>query len=177
MVAGTPLRDVAIVDDNEDARNTLADELALAHFSPRPLSGPFRSVEEVVEAAAQSAAAICDHHLARANYCPDTGAQAVAGLYERRVPAVLLTAWSRADFDPIRRFRRRIPVLLSPDDANPDGFLKGWDICKNEFQGRYTPNRKPWQAMVRIEEFDQRPVPNVTWLYRAGIPARSFVCL
>ena len=57
-----------------------------------------------MEAAAQSAVAICDHHLARANYCPDTGARAVAGLYERREPAVLLTVWSRADFDPIPAF-------------------------------------------------------------------------
>lgn len=81
MVALAEIRDVAVLDDNPDARDTLSDELRHAGVIPHPLYGPFRAIGELVQAVQRSCnAAVCDHHLI-ANYAGFGGAEAVASLY------------------------------------------------------------------------------------------------
>jgi hypothetical protein len=103
-----------------------------------------------------SDAAICDHHLV-ANYAQFRGAEFVANLYVRRFPAVLRTAWSRPNQYEIRRYRERIPVLLTPDDIDPESFEKGWAVCTQEFAGQFLPSRAPWRTLIRVENVE---IPN-----------------
>lgn len=144
----------AIVDDNEDMRETLRDELEYAEIEAKPLAGPFSTLDDLVSTVVGRAnAAVCDHHLTR-NYASCDGAEAVASLYESKLPAVLVTAYSKADVHEIRRFRRGIPILLTPDEANPDSLVKGFEVCRREFDGEFVPSRRPWQTMVQIEDVD-----------------------
>lgn len=143
---------VAIVDDNDDSRETLRDELEDYHYVPEPLQGPFDTLDSLVNTVrAKADVAICDHHLF-SNYAGFYGAEAVARLYESRLPAVLVTAWSKANLQEIRPFRRHIPVLLTPEQAEIERIAQGWDVCRNEFKGHFLPSRRPWQTLVQIED-------------------------
>src|ERR671939_245502 len=114
MLNGTTIDRIGVVDDNQDARETLSDELRFAAFNPQSFSGPFSSIDQLItEVMNGNHAVVCDHHFTR-NYAPGSGAQAVAGWYERQFPPVLVTAYNKAEIDKIRRYRRHIPVLLTP---------------------------------------------------------------
>ncbi len=146
---------IAVVDDSDDARETLSAELRDAQFNAKPLIGPFKSADELVGIARGEADAIvCDHHLSTRNYAYCTGAEAVAISYDVRFPAVLVTSWSKALIDDMRRFRRKIPVLLSHDEADPDVIAKGFEICIQEFSNHFLPKRRPWKTLLRVEEVD-----------------------
>lgn len=151
-MATVPVSRVAIVDDQVDSRETMRDELEYARLDAIPLTGPYRTLPELVRAVQQAAnAAVCDHHLI-ANYAQCQGAEAVASLYGLRLPAVLVTAYSMAEMFEIRVFRRGIPVLLTPEAANPDSLMRGWEVCCGEFEGKFQPSRRPWQTLLYIED-------------------------
>ena len=40
---------VAVVDDEADARGTMADELRDAELTPRPLDGPFHNLQSLIK--------------------------------------------------------------------------------------------------------------------------------
>ncbi len=155
------IRAIAVGDDNRDIRNTISDEIRDAHVEPKPLEGSYQTAEALVRAAMDVAdAAIFDHHLRTRNYAACTGAEVVDMCYTKRFPSVLVTKYSKADIDQIRPHLRRIPVLLTPDDAHSDNILKGLELCIEEIDGRFRPSRKPWRTLVRIEDVDSDgPMP------------------
>src|SRR4051812_37107283 len=114
---------VAIIDDSEDYRESVRDDFrdSPVGYEPLPLDGPFPTLESLVEAVVVGHdAAICDHELNSRNYALCSGAEAVGRLYDRRFPAVLVTQWGDAEIDQMRQYRRKIPVLLNPDQATPE---------------------------------------------------------
>ena len=145
---------VAIVDDDQDARDTWSG-LVNAEFATNPLSGPFANLRTLVDTIVGGAnAALCDHHLKEGNYAHCSGAEAVCALYRQQFPAVLVTRYSKADMDEIRLYRRGIPVLLASDMADPVSIAAGFDLCMGEFDEKYAPHRRPWKTLVRIEDVE-----------------------
>ncbi|MEM9109143.1 MAG: hypothetical protein AAGC72_03895 [Planctomycetota bacterium] len=143
---------VAVVEDNEDRRDTLCDELEPAVRSVQGMQGPFADVDSLVsEICTSMSAATCDHHLI-SNYAEFNGAEAVSRLYENHLPAVLVTSYEQASVLEIRPYRRNIPVVMGFSDANPDALIAAWSICEEEYQGRFMPTRKPWRAMIRVDD-------------------------
>ena len=162
---------VAVVNDNDDSRETTSAELASVNFVPKMLLGPYSQLAELVSAVmAESQAAVCDHHLSTRGFAFCTGAEAVATLYRERFPAVLVTNWSKADFDLIRTFRRGVPVLMTPTEIDPEAIKQGFKICIDEFRGEFLPIRQPWQALVQIEEVDMDDNPPIV---KAVVPSWS----
>jgi hypothetical protein len=152
---GTLIEQVGVVDDSEDMRETIGDELRDADFIPRLFEGPFRTADQLVTTVMSgSQAVVCDHQLSPRNFAPCSGAEAVAAWYDRHFPSVLITRYSRSDIDQIRPYRRYIPVLLSPEEANPETISKGFEICFNEFHDRFLPSRRPWKTLLMIEDVD-----------------------
>ena len=153
-----PLEDLAIsrvkiVDDNVLARRSLALTLADVSWEPVDEPGPLRNLDEFVNASITSVdAVICDHRLT--TYARFSGAQAVALFYQRRFPAILCTAWSRADIDSMRPYRRFIPVVIGTGDANPEAILEGFRLCKKELGGEFSSARKPWRVLIRVVDLD-----------------------
>jgi CheY-like chemotaxis protein len=160
VLSGTNIQRVGVVDDSEDTRDTISDELQDAHVETRAFDGPFGTLNELIDTVVAGVdAVICDHHLTPRNYAPCTGAEAVANWYANHFPAVLVTRWEKAEVDGIRPFRRNIPSLIPSDEANPDAIVKGLEICIEEFNGRFIPPRKPWANMFRVEEVDESAKP------------------
>lgn len=174
-IEGRRIRTVTIVDDQEDARETMRDELELGGLIGQPLHGPFCEWEPFVDSVTKDAqAAVCDHRLH--NYAPRNGAELVCRLYGQRFPAVLVTTWSRSDIDQLCRYRRWLPVLLKADEgADFEKLVKGWEVCLREFKEDFLPTRRPWRSMVRIEEVDRQQKPAIVYAVVPGWDSREKV--
>jgi len=160
ILNGTKINCVGIVDDSEDTRETISDDLRDANFTPHPFVGPFATMDELLQGVLRTAdAVVCDHHLTPRNYAPGTGAEAVGWWYENHFPSVLVTRYEKAEIEEIRRYRRGIAALIPSDEANSDEIVKGFEVCIGEFRNQFTPARKPWVNMFRIDDVDKTSQP------------------
>lgn len=154
-LADRSIHRVYIIDDDPNVR--IAYEYPVEELSLQPVlaEGPLPALNDFIAQTLQVAeAAICDYRLRVRNYANFDGAESVAMMYENQFPAVLCTRWETASIDEMRRYRRYIPVLLRPDELNPDSFVHGLECCIEEFQGKFRPSRRPWKTLVRVEEVD-----------------------
>lgn len=157
-VKGKHIERMSVIDD--DATNRDGYSLFVEELSVQPLSenGPFSSVAECVTRVLESAhAAISDFKLRVKNYATFNGAELVASLYERRVPAILCTRFEWADIDQIRPYRARIPSLLRPDELDAESLELALGKCIEEFRSEFAQTRRPWKALVRIEDIHAEP--------------------
>jgi len=159
ILDGRHIEDVGVIDDSEDGRQTLSEELEDTDydFRPLPFTGPFQNVDELFGALAQrTQAVICDHRLSTRNFAPFTGAEVVSRCYREHFPSVLTTTYSGigVEIARIRLYRRYIPTLLTFSEATPDAIIKGWETCILEFRGHFRPSRKPWRTLVRVADKD-----------------------
>ena len=147
---------VAIVDDDADLAERMATDVEDAGYdvSMVPLTNG-QSIDTVIASIvnAGSDAAICDHRLQhRVNVAFD-GALLVASLYDRHIPGVLITRFFDQDFDvSIRRERRRIPVLLHRDTADPDQINQAVNSAASEVRTGLPPWRVPYRTVIRVED-------------------------
>jgi hypothetical protein len=178
VLSGTNINRVGVVDDSEDTRDTISDELHDAQVQPAPFDGPFGSLNELIDTVTAAAdAVVCDHHLTPRNYAPCTGAEAVANWYANRFPAVLVTRYEKAEIEGIRKFRRNIPSLIPSDEANPDTIVKGLETCIEEFNGRFIPPRKPWTNMFRVDDIDETSNPQQVYVVVPGWESKEAIKL
>ena len=160
QVGDTRIQRVLIIDDDENVRSSYEDPVIDCDLEPRPEVGPIQSLQDYVSRVVGNGvqAAICDHHLKKHDYSNIDGAELIAELYRNQFPALLCTKWGDAQPEEIRRYRRFIPVMLSPEELDPDSICNGFQVCVKEFAGEMTAARKPWRSLVRIEDFDPEDV-------------------
>jgi hypothetical protein len=153
---GRTINTVGIIDDEPDARAAFQFPIEDMGLTARPEAGPLPDIEGFVGKILRSTdAAICDYRLRIRKYAGFDGAEAVAALLTRGVPAILYTRYQTADIDEIRVFRRHIPSLIRPDELSPDTIAEAFLRCTEEIAGTYRPDRRPWRTVVRIEEHDR----------------------
>jgi len=150
---GSTIERVSVIDDDPSSREIYS--LYVEELSMQALreDGPFESVAACVgkvEGAAQ--AAISDFKLKVKTYATFNGAELVASLYDRKLPAILCTRFEFADLDEIRPYRPRIPALLRPDELDADTIAHAFENCVLEFGNKFVQTRKPWKTLVRIED-------------------------
>lgn len=147
---------VAIVDDNADDAETAKLGLSRAGIDSFVISGDHhyyqaeQLAQEIIESPAR--AAVCDHRLRLGGLADFDGAELAAALFERKFPSVLVTQYYMDTDVSIRRWKRKVPVLMRRIDANPERIKEGIWQCKAEIDG-YTPvNRKPYEALIHVDE-------------------------
>jgi hypothetical protein len=152
-VAGQTIARVSVVDDDKDGREgfgfTIEDlqlQLVLEE-APDQDVGVF-----VTNLASRADAVLCDYHLGKHRYASFNGDLVVAECYRRHIPAVLCTAFTDFDITLMRSRRKEIPSLLRTNEADPELITEGWQRCVEEFQGQFRPDRRPWRALVRVDE-------------------------
>jgi hypothetical protein len=146
---------VAVIDDDEQAREAMAESIVDANLQPVVQRTCLNSLDELINKLPRDAdAALCDHRLTPRNYAAFQGAEAVAALYQISFPALLVTAWSTEDIDNIRPYRRKIPVLIKSGGLEPAIIRGGITVCLNEFNNIFLRERKPQRALLRIEDTD-----------------------
>jgi hypothetical protein len=152
-VAGKTIRDIEIIDDRDEVRESMAYAVEELRLNPIKYEGPIWDLDDFIRMTLNTTqAAICDHHLRVRDYSPVNGSEIVARLYQNKFPALLCTRWEAADINDMRPLRRYIPVLVSPDGLTPDTIIDGIRQCVDEFHGEFREERRPWRTLVRIED-------------------------
>lgn len=148
---------VCLIDDKAEVRKSyryLVEDLALA---ANDVTGPIADLNSLIKTFnAQSDAVICDFNLTTANYAKQNGDWLVSHLYQKHIPAVLCTRWAGSGLPEEVRFKRRhIPVILRPNELDLDSIRIGFNLCTEEFSGKFSKVRKPWRTLIRIEAAEQ----------------------
>lgn len=149
---------IAIVDDDQGLAETTGWEVEEAGYQPFFLfEGCFTDVNELVSIIVKNTqGAVCDHRLSNSGFANFYGAELVAALYERKLPSLLITQYTEMDTSlSIRRWRRKIPVLLSRDEADASNISKGIEDCRLELHGDIPSTRRPHRTIVRITNIDK----------------------
>lgn len=160
---GKVIRRVAVVDDKEEARESMAEWIVEAGFEPCIQHRVDGSVDDFLSKLRREVDAIVfDQHLRPGNYATFNGSDAVSKAYDMNIPSVLVTAIAGADFIHIVPYRRKIPVLIDSTKADWVSIANGIELCVKEFESKVVPERAPYRTLVRVEELsdedDGRPL-------------------
>lgn len=162
MRSDSQIEKVAVVDDDQTEAQLMSEIVQEAGFLPVPVLATERTDRfdnpSVLAAVIQdrAEAAVCDHRLRPLGYASFDGAQLVAELLVRKIPAVLVTTYLDIDADvSIRRWRDKIPVLLSRDEADPEHIREGLEACLSEIAGAVLAGRRPRRALIRVVDVTQ----------------------
>jgi hypothetical protein len=155
VIENTTINRILIIEDDPSARSAYTYPVDDMQLESLMQSDPIVDLEGFLTTSLQRAdAAIADHHLRKRNYATTDGAELVARWYPKGFPALLCTRYDTANLSEIRRHRRFVPVLLTPDQLSPEAIAKGLELCVREFRGDLTPARRPWRTLIRVEDVD-----------------------
>ncbi|OBQ28252.1 MAG: hypothetical protein AN483_16665 [Aphanizomenon flos-aquae MDT14a] len=151
---------IAIVDDQKNLAEQTAWDVQEAGYQPLLLENKhFNNVNQLVSLIIEnSQSAVCDHRLSNYGFANFSGAELVAALYDRKFPSLLITQYT--DFS-IRKWRHKIPVLLSRKETNAVNISQGIEICKSELCGKMPSTRKTRRTIVRITNIDEEAPESV----------------
>lgn len=150
----TSSKKIAVIDDDKILAETTAWEVEEAGYQPYLLvDGNFHDVNELASRIIEnSQGAVCDHRLLGSGFANFFGAELVAALYDRKFPSLLITQFTEMDTSlSIRKWRHKIPVLLSRDLADASNIAKGIEDCRAELDGQISNIRKSYRTIVRID--------------------------
>jgi CheY-like chemotaxis protein len=149
---------IGIIDDDTSDAQVRKYQVEEAGVKPFVFENGFSDLSDLITTvqAAKVEGIICDHRLKIRNYAPFNGAEAVARLFDAKIPAVLVSKYAQIDVvADIRPYREKIPVLLSKDDLDPDSLIAGLMKCKSELTGTVPLSRHPRRTLIRIDEVAQ----------------------
>lgn len=151
-------RKIAIIDDDKDLAELTAWEVEEAGYKPFLLNERhFFKVNDLVSLIREKTqGAVCDHRLMNSGFANFYGAELVANLYDLKFPSLLITQYTEMDTSfSIRKWRHKIPVLLSREEADASSIAKGIEDCILELSGKIPSTRKPRRTIVRITNIDK----------------------
>jgi hypothetical protein len=152
MIAQLLPETIAIVDDEQDLATVTGWDVEAAGFESFIVKDFFTEVDVLASHIEKNAqGALCDHRLANYGRTNFSGATLVAELYDRKIPSILITQYTAIDANvSIRKSRRKIPVLLSRDEANAATIKKGIEDCVLELDGTVPITRIPHRTLLNI---------------------------
>jgi len=175
-------RKIAIIDDDEDARDTISWQVENTDgFEPMLIYKNDKYSSDVNKFADYIAsqkvyAVLCDHRLFLDSFANFYGAQLVAALYDRKIPAILVTQNFSIDLNvSIRKYRDKIPVLIERGNITPTEIIKGIEYCYSELNVGFSLSRKPYNTLVEIESISNEDGESVidaiipSWDYDTAI--------
>jgi hypothetical protein len=154
------IKRVGVIDDYDPGRDSLAYKVEDADREPIIQKESVSDLNNFLSSMKDNFDAIVtDHHLRKAaSYFPIDGAELVAHCYDQNLPSLLVTRFENSEVLEIRRFRKKIPVLLTPDEFNAETLISGLEKCINEFKGNFTADRKVWRTLVRVEDIRDKNI-------------------
>jgi hypothetical protein len=155
--AEATIRTLAVVDDDKSLAEIAGWQVEEAGYQPFIVEGSYQNINALANCIVQNAeGAICDHRLSRRGLANFPGAQLVAELFDREFPAILTTQYIAIDTDvSIRRWRHKIPVLLSRDETNALSIRAGLASCLAELRGNIPMTRRPHRVLIRITDLGE----------------------
>ena len=150
------IRNIAIVDDREEARNSMSDMVQDAGFCPIPCTEiKEHSLGEFVSRIIRdSDGAVFDYQLSLGGFANFNGAAAVVHLYDKEFPAILLTQLTGYDSVEIVSKRKKIPYFADSHDVDASQIHEGFERCVRELKRDFPSDRRPYKTIVRVESID-----------------------
>lgn len=143
---------VRLIDDNAGVRQGYRYPVEELDIAAEEVIGPITDITTLLASFdINHDAVICDFNLKVKNYSSINGDEIVSGLYKKNFPAVLCTRIDKHLPEAIRRSRRHIPVVLSPNELSSETLGNAFHTCIEEFKGNFSPMRRPWKTLIRIE--------------------------
>jgi hypothetical protein len=150
---------VCVIDDDAQARDGWSLAIEDSKLHPFPQNERVQSIDDYIPYLQKFDAIVTDHHLKKKNYFPVNGAEIVYRCYEYKIPSILVTRYDdEAVVDEIRKYRNKIPVVLSQEDYAPDTLKQGLEICINEFKGKLVQERKLWRTLIKVDDRDEKHI-------------------
>jgi hypothetical protein len=149
------IREILVLDDNPGVRQAYTYPIEDAGRIPMPIDGQLGTLDQFLSRDITAQAAISDYQLSSGNYAAFDGANLVARWYQARFPAVLCTTFDKSNVAQFRALRRWIPIILPPQELDPDTLMGGLELVQREIDDDFTPARRPWRALVTFVEFDR----------------------
>jgi FixJ family two-component response regulator len=147
---------VAIIDDDLELAKDTRYQLEEAGYQSKIFSGKYEDVNLLAQEIHNTVyAAVCDHRLSDGALANFFGSELVAHLYDLKTPAILISQYRNDSHSTIGEHRRKIPVFLTRDEANPVTLKNGIDYCSAEINGKISRERKPRRTLIRVEQVGQ----------------------
>jgi CheY-like chemotaxis protein len=144
---------VAIVDDDNDDREGLAEDLQEADFEPVPILGQFGSdLDKLIGSISQAKAdfVICDYRLQSTNFAAFSGASVVRKLRYNSIPAMLLTMYQSTNKLELRVVRDELPIVVSRIDFRSSELSRYASVCARELSGDPVESRRPHRVLIGV---------------------------
>jgi len=145
---------ILVVDDESEARTGFGYSVEDLGLTPVEEEGPIGHLQGyVAKVRTKADAVLCDYRLrTRGSYSRFNGDAIVAECYRRGIPGVICTMYTDVFIEMSRVERRFIPSVIRTNSPDPDEVIRSLLFCRDEIHGIFHPARKPWRAMVRIED-------------------------
>jgi CheY-like chemotaxis protein len=165
------IQTIAIVDDDIQARESLAEMIEMLGFKAFMVSDSFYEAEALSKYIQEnSQATICDHRLG-SGLASFMGSELMPLLYKSKFPSILITQYTETDANvSIRKYRDTIPVVLERDelvdlDIVNDRIKKGFETCSQEFKDIMSSARRPHRTLVHIIDITSDSGENVAEVF------------
>lgn len=149
-----PRSRVTVIDDDEDGRDEIMDDLRDFQFDPSAVDGRFDDrLDDMLEAIEKTLPdfVICDNRLQARQMAQFHGVSVVKALVARRTPAMLLTMYGSSDRLQLREARFDVPVIVARDDFSLDRLGDYYEVCQREIVANPTDQRRPHRTLIRID--------------------------
>ena len=144
---------IHVIDDDSDSRESYGMTVEEIEVETVLQNDQVDNVETFLLTIGNQDGVVSDHHLKKSSsYFPINGANFIYQCYEKHIPSVLVTKYEMASYHEIRPFKRNIPVVLTPEQFNPDTLVKAFEQCIIEFKGTLSQTRKTWKTLVRFDD-------------------------
>lgn len=158
---GIDIERIAIIDDSQSARDSLAEVVEDADLVPIPREESFDDLASCLEFVRKSShAALVDHRLSPGNYASFSGAEVVSLLNKSKFPSLLITAFSTGDVDIIKPHLRFIPRIIPKGEAVPDLIQAGLKECICENNNEFSIERAPTRTLIYIDDVARDTEPS-----------------
>ena len=151
------MKKIAIVDDDDDCRESLAILVEDAGYEPELITGRFGNNKQSLINEIRSHdifGVISDHRLSHGHLANFFGSELLASLYDLKIPSVLITQFLDVDADTsIRKYRDKLPAVIGRGTQNPKLISKLLDFSRQEILNGRTSSRKPHRALIRIDDY------------------------
>ena len=157
QISDRQIDSVCIIDDDPEGRAAMELTIEDSELTAIPQNEKIQDLDTYfADIVNKHDAVVSDHHLRKKNYFPVNGAEVIARCYNNKIPSILVTKWEDGVvMDEIRKFRQHIPIILSPEEFEPDSFIRSLEICVDEFHGKFVPSRKVWRSLIRVDSVDE----------------------
>ena len=144
---------VWIVDDEPGAREGYALMLEDMGLEARPVSNLRDwNLSALRDSVGSTDAVLCDYRLRKRDYSQHNGDYVVAECFQQGIPGVLCTSIHEAQIN--RNLLRYIPGWLKTAPPNEANLRSAFEHTIEELSGHYRPSRRPWRALVRVDDLD-----------------------